>query len=54
MSENHYEDYEDVDGVMFPHTIRMVNGTMTIVMKFSEVKSNVEIENSKFAKPAAQ
>jgi hypothetical protein len=54
MSEYYYEDYKNVDGVKFPYTVRMVNPTMTVVMKFSEVKNNVEIEDLKFAKPAAQ
>jgi hypothetical protein len=54
MTENYYEDYKDLDGVKFPYTVRMVSPTTTIVMRFSEVKDNVEIEDSKFAKPAPQ
>jgi len=54
MSESYYEDYRDIDGVKVPHTIRIVNPGMTIVMKFSEVINNVDIDDSKFAKPAAQ
>jgi outer membrane lipoprotein-sorting protein len=48
-----YADYRDADGVKIPFrwTLARTNGRFTI--QIAEVKSNVPIEDSKFAKPAA-
>jgi outer membrane lipoprotein-sorting protein len=48
------EDYKEVDGVKIPFTIIRVTPQMTIVIKFDEVKHNVEIEDEKFSKPTVQ
>jgi zinc protease len=50
--ETYLEDYKVVDGVKIPHTMKRVNPAMTIVMKFTEVKNNVEIDDVKFNKPS--
>ncbi len=49
-----YADYRNVDGVKTPFqwTLSRPNGRFTIQLK--EVKANVPIEDSKFAKPAAE
>jgi hypothetical protein len=52
--ETYYEDYKEVDGVKIPFTIRQVNPAFAMTFKIDEVKHNVEIEDAKFAKPAAQ
>jgi hypothetical protein len=53
MVETYLEDYKDVDGVKVPFTLKQVLPQFTVQMKFDEVKHNVEIEDAKFAKPAA-
>lgn len=50
----YYENYKPVDGVSLPFTIRQERPEVSIVLKFDEVKNNVPIEDSKFAKPAAK
>ncbi len=52
--ETSREDYKEMDGVKVPFTLKQVMPQMTVVIKFDEVKHNVEIEDTKFAKPAAQ
>lgn len=51
-TETYYEDYKDVDGVKVPHTMKITNPQFSFVIKMTEVKSNIKIEDSKFAKPA--
>jgi hypothetical protein len=48
------EDYKEVDGVKMAHSMRMEFGEFGITMKILEVKSNVEIDDAKFAKPASK
>jgi len=50
--ERYYEDYKPVDGVNFPHTLKQVTPMFAVTTKFTEVKTNTEIEESKFNKPA--
>ncbi len=52
LMEAYPENYKAVDGVQIPHTIKQVNPAMTIVIKFTEVKNNVEIDEAKFNKPS--
>lgn len=47
------EDYREVDGVKQPHTVRQVHGKIVFVIRLTEVKMDVPIEDSIFAKPAA-
>jgi hypothetical protein len=49
--ETYLEDYRDVDGVKIPFTMRQVNPMFSMTIKFGEAKNNLEIEDSKFAKP---
>ncbi len=48
--ETYLEDYRDVDGVKMPFTMRQVNPMFSMTIKFTDVKSNVDIDNSKFSK----
>ena len=45
------EDYREVDGVKIPFLIRGKNPNADYVIKLTEVKHNVSIEDAKFAKP---
>ncbi len=47
------EDYRDVDGLKFPHTLRQEMGEFAFVLKITEIKLNAEIDDAKFKKPAA-
>jgi len=49
-----FEDYRDVDGIKVPFTSRQTNGDTTYTMTISEVHHNVALDDSEFAKPAAQ
>jgi hypothetical protein len=48
------EDFKDIDGYKVPHTMRMEMGELGIVLKVTEFKINVEIDDAKFAKPQAK
>jgi zinc protease len=50
--ETYLENYKEVDGIKMPFTIRQVMPNMAILVKFDEVKHNIEIDDAKFAKPA--
>jgi hypothetical protein len=52
MVENYLEDYKVVDGVKMAHTLKRVNPQMSFVIKLTEIKNNVEIDEAKFAKPS--
>jgi len=52
--ETYLGDYKEVDGVKVPCTMRQVNPAFEMTIKITEIKHNVEIEDAKFAKPAAQ
>ncbi len=51
-AEEYFDDYRDVGGVKVPHTMKIVSPMFAITIKMSEVKSNVEIDETKFNKPA--
>jgi zinc protease len=51
-TERYFEDYKPIDGVSFPHTLKQVLPMFAITIKFTEVKNNTEIEETKFNKPA--
>jgi hypothetical protein len=50
-----FEDYRKADQVLLPHTLRIhvLSGTgdTEVVLRFKEVKHNVPIEDSRFARP---
>jgi hypothetical protein len=48
------EDYKDVDGVKMPSTIRQTNPNFSVTLKFTDIKSNVPVDSSKFNKPSSQ
>lgn len=50
--ETYVEDFKVIDGVKIPHILKQVTPAMTMVIKITEVKNNVEIEETKFSKPA--
>lgn len=50
--EMFYRDYRDVDGLKLPSTIEQRSPDSTMILKFSEIKNNVAIEDGAFAKPA--
>jgi hypothetical protein len=50
-----FEDYRDVDGVKLPFTVRVssVEPGLVSTRKYTEIKLNVPVDDSKFNKPAA-
>jgi len=42
-------DYKEVDGVKFPHTLKIAAGPQRIEMKVTETLVNPKIEDSEFA-----
>ncbi|HAF15618.1 MAG TPA: hypothetical protein DCK99_18375, partial [Blastocatellia bacterium] len=50
-----FEDYRDVDGMKVPFTIRIssIDPFYSSMRKFTEIKLNVPIDETKFHKPAA-
>ncbi len=48
-----FEDYRDVDGVKVPFTIRVttIDAGSTYTRKYTEIKVNVPVDDSKFNKP---
>jgi hypothetical protein len=50
-----YEDYRDVDGMKIPFTIRttFIDSFYNSTRKFTEIKLNVPVDETKFTKPAA-
>jgi hypothetical protein len=47
-----FEDYRPVDGVKRAHMIRQTNPQFTAVMKVTEIKHNVAIDDAVFKKPS--
>jgi Acyl-coenzyme A:6-aminopenicillanic acid acyl-transferase/Domain of unknown function (DUF4292) len=55
ISREDYEDYRAVDGIQFPFTTRRLDQDQTeIVIKYSEIKHNVPLDDAKFDMPAAK
>lgn len=52
--ESTFEDYRAVDGVQVVHTIKQSTPAFAMVIKMTEVKHNVAVDDAKFAKPAGQ
>lgn len=52
-SKTFFEDYREVDGVKIPFKTRSVLPQLEVVTTNTEVKNNVAVEDSKFAKPKA-
>jgi hypothetical protein len=49
-----YEDYRDVDGLKLPFTIRItaIDSFWSSTRKFTEIKLNTPVDETKFNKPA--
>jgi outer membrane lipoprotein-sorting protein len=48
-----FDDYREVDGIKLPFVIHQSMGDFAFVIKLSEVKHNVPIDDAKFDKPAS-
>ena len=46
-----FEDYKDVDSVKLPFTIRRLRPDGDSIIRFSEIKNNVPVDDNKFEKP---
>lgn len=49
--ESFYEDYREVDGLKLPFALRRVGPDNVLLLKFTEIKHNVELDDAQFAKP---
>lgn len=49
-----FSDYRKVDDVILPFQITQTGGDSSFVVKIDQVRQNVELEDSEFAKPAVQ
>ncbi len=47
-----FEDYREVDGVKYPFTVRRTDPDTEMVIRYSEIRHNVPLEDAKFEKPA--
>ena len=47
-----FEDYKEVDGVKIPFTLKQNSDAISFVIKLTEIKHNVPIEDAKFNKPS--
>lgn len=54
LTENYFDDYKDIDGVKVAFTTKRVTPAFSITTKITEIKTNVDIEDAKFAKPSGQ
>jgi hypothetical protein len=52
--ETTVDDYREVDGVKIPFTIRQESSVSSAVIKLTEVKHNVAIDDAKFNKPSGK
>ena len=50
--EASYDDYRPIDGIKRAHTIRQTTADFTAVLRFSEIKHNVPLDDAIFRKPA--
>jgi len=49
--EMDYDDYKDVDGLKLPHTVYRKTPDYTLTYRFTEIKQNIPVEDTKFNKP---
>jgi zinc protease len=49
-----YDDYRMVDGIKLPFSLRQVSPGLEFVIKITEAKQNVAVDDAKFKKPAEQ
>lgn len=48
------EDYQEIDGVKLPYTVKQSSGDSIFTIHFGQVQHNVALDNAEFSKPAAQ
>ncbi len=53
-SEMYLEDYKDINGIKYPTTLRQNTPSYSLIIKFSEIKQDVPIDDAKFEKLANQ
>lgn len=53
-TQSSFDDYKEVDGVKMPFTVRQSSSAGDFIIKFTEVKHNVPVDDAKFNKPAAR
>jgi len=46
------EGYKEVEGVKVPFTVRQTNPSASLLIRFTEIRHNVPIDDAQFAKPA--
>jgi zinc protease len=51
-SEEYFEDYKDVGGVKTPHLLKVISPMFSVKIKYTDIKTNVEIDDAKFNKPS--
>jgi len=49
--ESFYDDYRPIDGIKQPHTLRQVTSRFTSVIRITEMKHNVPVDDALFRKP---
>ncbi len=49
--ESFYDDYRPIDGIKQPHTLRQVTSRFTSVIRITEMKHNVPVDDALFKKP---
>lgn len=49
-----FSDYREVDGVVLPFVIKQSGADSSFVVKISDLRHNVELQDSEFSKPAVQ
>ncbi len=50
--ETYLDDYKEVEGVKVAHSLKQVSPMFAATMKFTEIKTNVPIDDAKFNKPS--
>jgi hypothetical protein len=49
--ESFYDDYRTIDGIKQPHTLRQVTSRFTSVIRITEMKHNLPVDDALFRKP---
>ena len=52
--ESFYDDYRTIDGIKQPHTLRQVTSRFTSVIRITEMKHNVPVDDALFRKPGLE
>ena len=51
VAQTYYDDYKEVDGIKLPFTLRHISSGNELIVKITEVRHNVPIEEAKFKSP---